>query len=211
MKNFAALFTVIFSGIATSWVCLLVVSASNLSVSELNPSIIDPSDPDKKTILVASSEGLAGAGLQVYREMACANCHTQQVRRPGYGGDFDRDWGGRQSVAPDYVLQDIAMLGTRRMGPDLANVGARRDAEWLFLHLYKPTLHAEATTMPAYPQLFREKEFSGTPAANALNLEGNDRAAKGTEIVPTEKAVALVAYLQSLNLDYNLPEAEKIK
>jgi len=65
--------------------------------------------------------------------------------------------------------------------------------------------------MPAYPQLFREKEFSGAPAANALNLEGNDTPAEGTEIVPTERAVALVAYLQSLNLDYNLPEAENIK
>ncbi|MDA9764619.1 cbb3-type cytochrome c oxidase subunit II, partial [Opitutales bacterium] len=125
--------------------------------------------------------------------------------------DFDRDWGGRQSVATDYALHDNAMLGSRRFGPDLSNVGARRDAEWLFMHLYKPSLHADATTMPDYPQLFQEKEFSGTPAVNALDLQGNDTPAEGTEVVPTAKGVALVAYLQSLNLDYDLTESKRLK
>lgn len=207
MKNFASLFTIVFFGILSSWVCLLIVSASNLNYSQLKDSVTDEDD----VVIVAASEGLAGAGAEVYREMACAACHTQQVRRPGYGGDFDRDWGGRQAVAPDYVLQDTAMIGSRRMGPDLSNVGARRDSAWLFLHLYKPTTHVKATTMPAYPQLFRAKEVSGTSAANALDLQGNDMPAEGTEIVPTQKGVALVAYLQSLNLDYDLPESKRLK
>ena len=211
MKNFVSLFFLVLCAVGASWVSLLVVNASSLSVSELKPSVIDPNDPDKKAILVSTSEGLAGPGAQVYRELACAACHTQQARRPGYGGDFDREWGGRQAVAPDYVLQDIALIGNRRIGPDLSNVGARRDAAWLYQHLYKPSIHAEATTMPAFPQLFREKEFSGTPAANALDLQGNDTPEEGTEIVPTEKGVALVAYLQSLNLDYDLPESKRLK
>ena len=211
MKNFASLFSFIIFGIGSSWLCLIVAGSGTLSFSNLQPSVMDPNDPDKKAVLVSTSEGLAAAGAEVYREMACAACHTQQVRRPGYGGDFDRDWGGRQAVAPDFVFQDNVLLGSRRIGPDLSNVGARRDADWLFLHLYKPSINAEATTMPAYPQLFREKEFSGTPATNALNLEGNDLPPEGTEVVPTEKAVALVAYLQSLNLDYDLPESKRLK
>lgn len=210
MKNFASLFSFIIFAIGASWLCLIVAGAGTLSFSSLEPFAVK-----EDVAIVPTSEGLAGVGAQVYREMACATCHTQQVRRPGYGGDFDRDWGGRQSAAPDYVLQDSVMLGSRRIGPDLSNVGARRDAEWLFLHLYKPSINAEATTMPAYPQLFREKEFSGTPSANALVLQGNDVPPEGTEIVPTEKAVALVAYLQSLNLDYDygdeLPELKRLK
>lgn len=203
MKNFASLFAFIFCAMAVSWLCLLVVGASDVN-NEAIKSL--QAEADAGTIIIGS-EGLAAAGADVYREMACAACHTQQVRRPGYGGDFDRDWGGRQSVAPDYALHDNAMIGSRRLGPDLSNVGARREADWLFMHLYKPSLHADATTMPAYPQLFQEKEFSGTPAVNALDLPGNDTPAEGTEVVPTAKGVALVAYLQSLNLDYDLTES----
>ena len=207
MKNFASLFAFIFLAVAASWLCLIVVGANG--VNGAAASSLQAKADDGQIII--GTEGLAAAGAEVYREMACATCHTQQVRRPGYGGDFDRDWGGRQSVAADYVQQDSAMLGSRRIGPDLTNVGARRDAAWLFQHLYKPSLHAEATTMPAYPQLFTEKEFSGTPAANALDLQGNDTPAEGTEVVPTAKGVALVAYLQSLNLDYDLTESKRLK
>ncbi len=207
MKNFASLFAFIFLAIGASWLCLIVVGANG--VNEAAVTLVQAKADDGE--LIIGTEGLAAAGAEVYREMACAACHTQQVRRPGYGGDFDHDWGGRQSVAADYVQQDFAMLGSRRIGPDLTNVGARRDAAWLLQHLYKPSLHAEATTMPAYPQLFQEKEYSGTPAVNALDLQGNDTPAEGTELVPTAKGVALVAYLQSLNLDYDLLELKRLK
>ena len=147
----------------------------------------------------------------MYRSLACAVCHTQQVRRPGYGGDFEREWGFRQSVARDYVLQDTVVLGTKRLGPDLTNVGARRDAEWFFKHLYNPGSLSKVTNVPSYSFLFTERELSDGNSTNALGLEGNDIPEEGFEVVPSDDAVALVAYLQSLNLDYDLPESKRIK
>lgn len=207
MKNFASLFAIVFCGIATSWFCLLFVGANTLNSAKLETSLVVAGDE----VVISPVEGLAAPGLQVYRELGCVACHTQQVRRPGYGGDLDRDWGARQSVARDYVLQNQVMLGGRRMGPDLSNVGARRDAAWFFAHLYNPTIHSATTTMPSYSNLFREKEFSGTHAVNALDLQGNATPEEGIEVVPGKKAVALVAYLQSLNLDYDLPESKRVK
>jgi len=209
MKNFFSLFFVVFAGIAISWFCLLFIGAKGLR----------PSAPGMKTTLVVAGddviitghEGLAARGEQVYRALACATCHTQQVRRPGYGGDFEREWGFRQTVARDYVLQETVLLGSRRFGPDLTNVGARRDAGWLFKHLYKPSSVSEVSNMPSYPFLFNERELSDGNSANALGLEGNDIPEEGFEITPTDDAVALVAYLQSLNLDYDLPESKRIK
>lgn len=209
MKSFPAIFAFVFIGLAISWYGLLVRGSA----------ILNPANPDLKTtltvgrdeVVIPASEGLPGQGQQVYRELGCVMCHTQQVRRPGYGGDFDREWGSRQSVARDYLLQDVVLTGGKRIGPDLSNVGARREGEWLYRHLYNPAMHSKATTMPAYKFLFREKEIAGNPEANALELEGNLKPKPGYEIVPTEKAEALVAYLKSLQLDYDLPESKRIQ
>jgi cytochrome c oxidase cbb3-type subunit 2 len=207
MKNFGSLFFIVFCGIAASWICLLVAGAHSLNSSKLETTLSVGGDD----IIIAGTEGLAAQGQQVYRSLGCVACHTQQVRRPGYGGDLDRDWGARQSVARDYVLHDQVMLGSKRMGPDLSNVGARHDAAWFYSHLNDPWKHADVTTMPSYPFLFKQEERSGPSSVNALEIEGNDAPAEGFEVVPTDKAVALVAYLQSLNLDYDLPESKRVK
>lgn len=207
MKSFAAIFAIVFIGLSISWFGLLVRGSNILNTANLATTL----QVGRDEVIIPASEGLPGQGQQVYRELGCVMCHTQQVRRPGYGGDFDRDWGARQSVARDYLLQDVVLTGSKRMGPDLSNVGARRKADWLFNHLYNPSMQSPATTMPSYGFLFRKQEVSGTSASNALKLEGNFTPEPGYEIIPTEKAVALVAYLQSLNLDYDLPESKRIK
>ena len=207
MKSFASLFTLIFFGIAASWYCLLVVGSDALNAGELDTELTVGGEE----VLIAPLDGLALQGRQVYRELGCVACHTQQTRRPGYGGDFGREWGSRQSVARDYVLQDQVHLGGRRQGQDLSNVGARHDADWFMDHLKDPYSHSVASTMPSYPFLFRLKEKSSTASNNALDLQGNDAVEEGFEIVPTDDALALVAYLQSLNFDYDLPESKRVK
>jgi len=207
VKTFAALIAIVFFGISISWFCLLVRGANFLNSTELEPSLTVSGDD----VVITGGEGLAAQGKQVYRELGCVMCHTQQVRRPGYGGDLDRDWGSRQSVPRDYVLQEQVMMGGKRIGPDLSNVGARHDAAWFFAHLNNPGSRSDATTMPSYSFLFSEREVSGTSAANALDLQGNETPADGFEVVPSDRAVALVAYLQSLNLDYDLPESKRVK
>jgi len=207
MKSFGALFLIVIIGLSASWYSLLVVSANKLGPSNLTSSVSFAGED----VIVPADEGLAGRGKVVYIEMGCAHCHTQQVRRPGYGGDLNRDWGARQAVPRDYLLQKNVILGNKRQGPDLSNVGARHDAAWLYAHLFKPSINSVVTTMPDYAFLFKKKELDTTPTANALQLKGNEAIEEGYEIVPTEDAEALVAYLQSLNLDYDLPESRRIR
>lgn len=207
MKSFGALFLIVITGLTTSWYSLLVVTADKLGPGNLNSSVSFAGED----IVVHADEGLAARGKDVYLEMGCALCHTQQVRRPGYGGDLDREWGSRQAVPRDYLLQKNVILGNKRQGPDLSNVGARHDAAWLYVHLFRPGINSEVTTMPDYSFLFEKKELDITPSSNALQLAGNDTIEEGYEIVPTKDAEALVAYLQSLNLDYDLPESRRVR
>lgn len=207
MKNFASLFFLVFCGIAASWYGLLVVGANALNPQEL-PTTLSAGGED---VVINGSLGLAARGQQVYGKLGCVVCHTQQVRRPGYGGDFARKWGSRQSVARDYVLEKLVLLGDRRMGPDLSNVGTRHDAKWFYAHLYDPTSNVKVTTMPSYPFLFKAREVNANVSFNALDLKGNDTPEDGFEVIPTEDAIALVAYLQSLSQAYDLPESKRVK
>ena len=78
--------------------------------------------------------GMARQGEQVYRANGCFYCHTEQVRPEGFGSDLARGWGGRtgkvQSVAQDYLYDQPVMLGSLRIGPDLANFAGVRRMKW---------------------------------------------------------------------------------
>lgn len=167
--------------------------------------------------------GLASVGKQVYIAEGCQTCHSQVVR--GFDSvDVDRGWGSRRTVARDYVTETMPVLGTYRLGPDLANVGsgswrneppedtskpAKRDAAWQFQHLYNPTAVINESTMPAYRHLFEKRKITGAPSPDALNLSGKLKPDAGYEIVPTPAAKALVAYLASLDRSHTLKEAGK--
>jgi len=138
--------------------------------------------------------GLAAEGAQVYRSLGCVECHTQQVR--GLGADRQR-WGGRITVAQDYLGDYPTFLGNLRIGPDLANVGLRQpDARQLYLHLYSPQQVTPGSMMPPYKFLFEERKLlpGRQPSPDALPV----KVEPGFEIVPSQRARALVAYLQSL-------------
>ena len=114
-------------------------------------------------------------------------------------------FGMRQSVARDYLFDSPAMIGSRRVGPDLANIGVRRpDTAWHLTHLYKPKLEDAKSKMPRYSHLFETRKIVGAPASDALKKV---EVANGYEIVPKPEALALVAYLQSLKQDKPLPES----
>ena len=131
------------------------------------------------------------------------------------GADLARGWGSRMSVAEDYLFDSPVMLGSRRIGPDLASVGVRvpqkyagawsfdykgtnaapeaREAafkeafkQWHYEHLNDPQLKVKNSTMPAYPWLFEKR--SG-------------------RLVPKHDAEALVEYLFSLRQDTGLLHA----
>lgn len=93
------------------------------------------------------------------------------------------------------------------------NVGDRGisadDGQWHYQHLYNPQITSPGSTMPPYRYLFEVKPIDGEPEPDALNIDPNhpDAPAEGMQIVPTQRARALVAYLKSLRLNYGLPEA----
>ena len=108
--------------------------------------------------------GMARQGEQVYRANGCFYCHSQQVRPEGFGTDTERGWGGRpgpvQSVAEDYLYDRPAMLGTQRIGPDLANIGVRQTNEMeLLKHIYDPRISMPKSVMPPYRYLFHTRKL----------------------------------------------------
>jgi cbb3-type cytochrome oxidase cytochrome c subunit len=130
-----------------------------------------------------------------------------QVNIVPVGADIARGWGRRRTVAQDYVYDVPVQLGTRRAGPDLANIGLRQpDLNWHLRHLYAPPAEVKDSTMPPYRFLFEQRQSGKGNPAEALALPAGTVPA-GIEIVPTDSARALAAYLVSLRADAPLFEA----
>lgn len=199
MKNGFTFFLGLFLALGLAWAG--IVLGSNAQLGQLAPYF----DENEGKAFPERMAGIAAQGQMVYQDLGCAACHTQQVRRPDFGSDKARGWGDRQSVARDYVSQPHVQLGESRVGPDLANFGARPlavDAVRLTQYLYEP--HGG---MPSYRFLFEERKIIGQRSDKAIKAT----APAGFEVVPTPRAVALVAYLQSLNNVYEYPEAKPLE
>jgi cytochrome c oxidase cbb3-type subunit 2 len=139
-------------------------------------------------------------GRSIYIREGCLYCHSQQVRPEGFGSDQARFW-GRPSVPGDYVYDKPHLLGTMRTGPDLMNIGVRQPSEqWHLIHLYNPRIVVPGSIMPPFPWLFEEKLSAG-PAETVLELP-DSLAPKGKVVVATREAMALTAYLLSLDRSY---------
>lgn len=147
-------------------------------------------------------------GAQVYAANGCVACHSQQVRQTSMThADIERNWGKRPLVARDYLREKTPFLGMMRIGPDLSNVGARLPkSSWHYQHLYEPATVVKDSLMPSYRYLFKMQKIQGEPSSEAVPLSGPYAPKEGYEVVPTEDAKNLVAYLLSLQHDYTLPE-----
>ena len=204
MNRLPLLFIGIFATFASAWIGL--VAYPYIALGNLQPLV----DKDLGDIFPPPLSGQAIAGQRVYASAGCIYCHTQQVRQPYVTtSDIERGWGSRPTVARDFIREQPVFLGTMRTGPDLANVGKRwPDPMWHHRHLYEPEEVSPGSIMPAYRYLYRMQKIVGQPSAGAIEgLQGPHAPPPGWEVVPTEEARALVAYLLSLNRDYPLPEA----
>jgi cytochrome c oxidase cbb3-type subunit II len=181
-----------------------IVLGSHAQLGRLTPYF----DDTESQAFPQRTAGIAARGQQVYADLGCAACHTQQVRRPDFGSDQARGWGERQSVARDYIHQARPQLGASRFGPDLTNYAARKPTPPSAEGLYR-LLYLGAGTHPSYRFLFEERQIAGEPSPHAVQLLGREVPA-GREIVPTERAQSLVAYLLSLNNAYDYPEARPV-
>lgn len=149
-------------------------------------------------------------GRQVYISNGCLYCHSQQVRDPAFTTDVDRGWGSRATVPEDYVYDRPHLLGTMRTGPDLINIGQRIPSEdWHLLHLYDPRALVAWSTMPAFPFLFEEKRPEDVGPNDRVVPMSGPRMKDGITVVARPDALALVAYLISLNRQY--PVADSLR
>lgn len=152
-------------------------------------------------------------GKAVFVKEGCIACHTQQVRNV----DMDKVWGERPSIASDYarntrtdIWRNTAnLLGSERTGPDLTNVGVRQPSkEWNLIHLFNPRSVVAQSIMPAYSWLFEIKESAAATDVKVQVPEDYRKGIKG-DIVATDDALNLVAYLQSLK-QVSLPDGKPV-
>lgn len=219
MKNLPFLFCGIFFMLAFSFVGVVLTSHFQFGTLAQSTEVLEDDGegnrvmPEGEPFFPRREGGLALQGKQVYIEMGCIYCHSQQIRRESYGADIARGWGSRATVARDYIMQKRVLLGTMRTGPDLANVGGRLfgdgGREWHHKHLYNPQITSAGSNMPPYPFLYEVKkiEGEGSPDAVKIPVDSEYGPDPGYEVVPTRRAKALVEYLISLKIDYSLPEA----
>lgn len=122
-------------------------------------------------------------GRSIYAREGCAYCHSQQVRFT----DADVTRFGAPTLAWETRGDTPHMMGTRRIGPDLARTSGTRPEDWHLTHLHDPRSVVPSSVMPAYRHL-----FDGGP----------DR--------PRQSARDVVAYLETLGRARELagPEGE---
>ncbi len=91
-------------------------------------------------------------GRQVYIAEGCIHCHSQYVRP---NSPDVLMWGPVESVQQIHAQQP-PLIGNRRQGPDLTQVGARRSRFWLKAHLIHPAALSGGSIMPSYAFLFSD-------------------------------------------------------
>jgi cytochrome c oxidase cbb3-type subunit 2 len=114
-------------------------------------------------------------GREVYIAEGCIHCHSQYVR-PGTV-DAER-WG--EARDPEFSrAQSPALIGNRRQGPDLMNVGLRLPRDWHRMHLRNPRSVSPTSIMPAYPHLFADGDPRGEALLDYLESLGREARTRG--------------------------------
>jgi len=107
--------------------------------------------PEAKA-LAPEATSLVEHGQRVYIAEGCIHCHSQYVR-PNSMDEIM--WG----PAADVVVrraEEPPLIGNRRQGPDLTEVGNRRSALWLRAHFMNPAILSHGSSMPTYAHLFTD-------------------------------------------------------
>ncbi len=178
------------------------------AIGRVKPSLAADSAKLVEQLPTTILRKLTGAQAQAaVKQLLETDAKAEAVLVP-LGPDMQRGWGRRLSVAQDYLYDQPALLGWQRIGPDLANAGARlTDAQWHLRHLYDPRLTVPGSPMPRYPFLFEKRPVAAGRARSAGAIQTEPATDAKFEIVPKPAARALVAYLLSLQADAPLFEA----
>lgn len=139
------------------------------------------------TALGDSRAARVARGRLVYIQEGCIHCHSQYVRP----GTRDEAWWG-----PARLLdreQRPPLVGARRQGPDLLEVGNRRNDLWHEVHLRDPRALNPGSRMPSYDHLFRDGERGRDLVAYLASLGAGTEAERAAltraEPMPPSSAV----------------------
>ena len=194
------------------WLFLVAVPYGELTAN--NVTVIDEATSQ---VYPQKNAGFIEYGHRIYSSEGCFQCHSQMIRTTEVSVDpfrYEPAIGEptRESRPEDYRDETFALLGVQRIGPDLANVARTvpRDLmkergvdkisdeevrEWHMLHLFDARMLRKWSNMPSYQHLFEKRRTQGQRSNDALPIDVGD----GYEVVPTERAEALVTYLMSLD------------
>ena len=206
------------------WLALVVLPHADMRGLEGFKLEDDDAEKYGMTYYPPGRPGFAAAGHAIYAREQCSQCHTQVIR-PTYAGNdgWKLDWANkegataqspvfvRHTLPHDYEGEPYAHLGSQRLGPDLANYGTRnRTANDIHLRLYRSRMFSKWSNMPDYDHLYEKQTIRGQGTDDALQFpkgEAFDKYApeEGFEIVPTDEARTLVAYLMGLNKSQPIP------
>lgn len=179
-----------------------VVCEVVLSSAGKNPSVVS------NLLSTLNLRGISQEEAQAASDKITAAGGKTETHIVAVGPDIARGWGLRHSVAEDFLYDNVVQLGSLRIGPDLADVGARlADANWQLLHLYAPQSVVKGSLMPPFRYLFETRKIGDVPSPDALNLPQGFAPLAGYEVVPKPEAKELVAYLLSLHADVPLYDA----
>ncbi len=92
-------------------------------------------------------------GRHVYIAEGCINCHSQYIR-PNNAADVSL-WGPSRDIEA-IRRERPPLIGNRRQGPDLSEVGGRRSPLWLRIHFINPRDVSYRSVMPSYAYLFQD-------------------------------------------------------
>jgi cbb3-type cytochrome c oxidase subunit II len=92
-------------------------------------------------------------GRRVYIGEGCIHCHSQYVRP---NSPDVLMWGPVEDLYEVHAQQP-PLIGNRRQGPDLTQVGSRRSPLWLKAHLINPPQVSGGSIMPSFAFLFRNQ------------------------------------------------------
>ncbi len=216
MNNIFKFAAGIFATLAFAWLSFVV--GAGMQYGDLSPEAErleeDGSTPEGADLFPVALSGMAQQGAKEYLSLGCMTCHTQQVRlfwekgpkkTPVYVPSFDveRGWGDRPSMARDYVLQEHVMIGNTRIGPDLANLGLREHSDlWLHQHLFEPQSLVPDSVCPPSPFLYDVINGEAEGSIQVSSSEDDEV----RHVFPSLRANRIVAYLQALKQNYELPE-----
>jgi len=141
------------------------------------------------------------AGRDIYLRESCMACHSQQIRP--FRAETERY--GHYSVAGEFVYDRPFQFGSRRVGPDLARIGARYSDAWHKEHLIDPRSVVPESIMPSYPWLAESPADAASIQRKLTVLRGLGHPYSDEEIAAAPGLLegkteldALVAYLQGL-------------